>query len=42
MDRIFIMEEGKVAVSGSYQELSDQGIDIKSFLLREEKTAWES
>lgn len=42
MDRIFVLEEGKIVISGSYQELSDQGIDIKSFLLREEKTAWES
>ncbi len=42
MDRIFIMEEGEIVESGSYQELTDRGIDIRELLLREEKAAWES
>ena len=42
MDRIFIMEEGEIVESGSYQELTGRGIDIRELLLREEKAAWES
>lgn len=42
MDRIFVMEEGEIVESGSYQELTGRGIDIRALLLREEKAAWES
>lgn len=42
MDRIFVMEEGEIVESGSYQELTGRGIDIRELLLREEKAAWES
>lgn len=36
MDRIFVLENGEIVESGSYQELIDKGIDIRELLLREE------
>ncbi len=36
MDRIFVMENGEIIESGSYQELIDKGIDIRKLLMREQ------
>lgn len=36
MDRIFVLENGEIVESGSYQELINKGIDIRELLLREE------
>ena len=36
MDRIFVLENGEIVESGSYQEWIDKGIDIRELLLREE------
>lgn len=36
LDRIFVIENGKIIEEGSYNELSEKGINIKELLLKEE------
>lgn len=37
VERIFVIEDGTIIEAGSYEELSDKGIEIEKLLLKEEK-----